>query len=238
MDIHNTSEDIVFTSVDTIFKEIEKNNTEKFCLCEQCRVDTICYALNRVDPHYIVSNRGFTRLEQTGMKRQQIEADVSAIVYKGLRMVNHNLRPTAPHNGLPVHQNKVNLPVFDIPTIAGRIFDGCSFEPIVGVDVFLYYEGDLIIMRNNNWQNPFTMVSSTPGAFSFWPAPISAENAGIEKEFKFSLKVHSPDYEILNHFFSITTTSKYHSPDSYALNRTFKLPDLYIFPPGEAEING
>jgi competence protein ComFB len=127
--------------------------------------------------------------------------------------------------------------MFDIPTISGRIFNGETFEPVVDVDVSLYYEGELIPMRNNNWQNPFTMVPSTPGAFSFWPAPITADFPEIVKDFNFSIRVLSPDYETLNHFFGISSISKFHSASSYALNRTFKLPDLYLFPPGEAEIN-
>jgi len=238
MEIHNRNEDLVYDSAQAIFDEIEKSgNPEKFCLCQQCKIDTICYTLNRVEPNYIVSNRGFTRIEQTGMKRQQIEADINALIYKGLRLVNHNMRPTAPHDGNGISMQKHHYPLYDIPTIAGRIFHGISFEPIVGVDVSLYFEGELVKMRNNNWQNPYTMIPSTPGAFSFWPAPFPADSPDITKEFRFSLKINSPDYELLNHSFTVSTTSKFHNPQSYALNRTFKLPDLYLFPPGEAEMN-
>jgi len=239
MDIHNTNEDVVFSSVQTIFVEIhESGNPEKFCLCYQCRIDTVCYTLNRIEPNYIVSNRGFTRIEQASIKRQQIEADITSLIYKGLRLVNHNMRPTAPHDGTGGATIKINAPLFDIPTIAGRIFNGESFEPIVDIEVGLYCDGELVAMRNTNWQNPFTMVQSTPGAFSFWPAPIVADYPELTKEFNFSIKVKSPDYEPLNHFFNISSISKFHNPQSYALNRTFKLPDLYIFPPGEAELNG
>jgi competence protein ComFB len=238
MDIHNTNEDIVFNAVQTIFDEIQNNgNPEKYCLCYQCRVDTICYTLNRIEPHYIVSNRGFTRIDPNSIKSQQMEADITSLVYKGLRLVNHNLRPTAPHDGSSFHQSKINHPLYDIPTIAGRIFNGISFEPIVDIEVSLFCDGELVKMRNSNWQNPYTMVSSTPGAFSFWPAPITADTPDTSRDFKFSIRVNSPDYETLSHFFSISATSKFHTPHSYALNRTFKLPDLYIFPPGEAEVN-
>jgi len=240
MDIHNTSEDTVFNVVQTIFDQIQGNgNPENLCLCYQCRVDTICYALNRVEPQYIVSNRGFTRIDPNSIKQQQMEADITSLVYKGLRLVNHNMRPTATHfnENIP-GQHKANNPLFDIPTIAGRIFDGISFEPILGIDVELYYEGELVNMRNSNWQNPYTMVPSTPGAYSFWPAPVVADAPDINKEFIFSIRVNSADYETLSHFFKITSISKFHTPHSYALNRTFKLPDLYLFPPGEAEQNG
>lgn len=238
MDIHNTTEDIVLNTVQNIFEEIQNNgNPNNCCLCYQCRMDTICYALNRLDPLYIVSNRGFSRIETGGISRQQTEADITSLVYRGLRLVNHNKRPTSSHEAVAVANQKANHPVFDIPTIAGRIFNGDSFEPITGVNVSLYCEGELIAMRNSNWQNPYTMVASTAGAFSFWPAPVTAEIPDITRVYKFQLKVDSPDFEPLNHFFNITSISKFHTPHSYTLNRTYKLPDLYIFPPGEPEIN-
>ncbi|MDR2965392.1 MAG: late competence development ComFB family protein [Treponema sp.] len=236
MDFHNASEIIVTSAVKKIFEEIQSNNNpDKFCLCYQCRVDTICYTLNRIEPNYIVSNRGFDRIDPTSIKGQQMEADITTLIYKGLRLVNHNQRPTAPHDGTQINPSKINHPLFDIPTISGRIFNGISFEPIVGVEASLYLDGDLIPMRNANWQNPFIMISSTPGAFSFWPQPVVAEAPDINREFKFTIKVKSPDYEPLSHFFSITSISRFHNSQSYALNRTFKLPDLYLFPPGEEE---
>jgi len=238
MDIHNTNEDFVFESVQKIFDEIQRSgNPEQFCMCYQCRIDTICYTLNRISPNYIVSNRGFTRTYQEGINQQQSEADINALIYKGLRLVNHNLRPTAPHDGTGVITHKITPPLFDIPTIAGRIFHGISFEPLVNIDVELYYNGELVQMRNSNWQNPYRIVPNTPSIFSFWPTPLVADVPDITKEFKFTIKVNSPDYEPLSHFFTISAISKFHNPQSYALNRTFKLPDLYLFPPGEAEMN-
>jgi competence protein ComFB len=239
MDIHNTNEDIVLDKVQAIFDEIEKSgNPDKFCMCEQCRVDIICYALNRIEPYYIVSNRGLTRLEMTGVKRQQIEADVATLIYKGIRLVNHNLRPTASHDVSISEKPKNNSPVFDIPTISGRIFDGVSFEPAVNIEVALYSEGELVPARNSNWQNPYTIIPVTPGVFSFWPAPIITKEADVSKDFKYSIKVNSPSYEVLNHHFTITSVSKYLGPHSQTLNRSYKMPDLYLFPPGEAEQNG
>jgi competence protein ComFB len=240
MDIHNTSEDLVCKMVQTIIEDLKnKGNPEGFCLCDQCRVDTICFTLNRIEPHYIVSNRGSTRIDYTGIKHQQDEADIMSIVLKGFRLVNHNLRPTANHKTDEIPDRpSINSTIFDIPTITGRIFDGLSFEPVVNIDISLYCDGELVQMRNNNWQNPYTMVPSTPGTYSFWPMPVITQAAEKEQDFHYSIKIQSPDYEVLNHFFTITSVSKFHSPNSYALNRTYKLPDLYLFPPGEAEQNG
>jgi len=239
MAIHNISEDIVFSSVQNIFDLIKKeNNPEEICLCEQCRLDTICYVLNRIEPRYVVSNRGMTRIEQDWIGRQQTEADIASLVYKGLRLVNHNQRPTSLHDDSESIGKITNEPVFDFPTIVGRLFDGNTFAPLTGVTIVLQCSGEMVCMRNRNWQNPYTLVENTPGTFTFWPAPIPAEAVNINKIFEYSLKIESPEYETLYHYFKIPATSGMQSSFSYSLDKTFKLPDLYLFQPGEAELNG
>lgn len=239
MEIHNISEDIVFHSVQTIFDSLKKEgNQGGLCLCEQCKMDTICYTLNRIEPRYVVSSRGITRIEQDWSARQQNEADIAALVYKGIRVVNHNQRPTASHNSSESAGKASAEPLFDMPTIVGRLFDGETFAPIMDAKVELRCAGELIFMRNNNWQNPFSLVENTPGNFTFWPAPVPAESTDIKKNFEFSIKIESPEHESMTHFFQIPVVSNIQIPNSHSLDKTFKLPDLYLFKPGEAEQNG
>jgi competence protein ComFB len=238
MDIHNISEDIVIKAAQEIFDAVKREgNPDALCLCEQCRLDTICYTLNRIEPRYIVSNRGLTRIEQDGPGRHQAHADITALVYKGLQQVNHNQRPTASHDD-SLSESIIKKLAFDIPTIVGRLFDGETFAPISGVTVKLYSNGELVPMRNTNWQNPYTLVANTPGTFTFWPAPVPAAMVDMHQIFEYSLTIESPRYETLTHFFKIPTVSVFQSAPTYFMNRTFKLPDLYLFSPGEAEQNG
>jgi competence protein ComFB len=99
-------------------------------------------------------------------------------------------------------------------------------------------DGELVPMKDRNWQNPCRIVSHTDGNFSFWPAPVPAEKEDEHKVFKFSVRISAPDFETLNHFFRIPAASEVHVANSFTFNRTFKLPDLYMFPPGDAEKNG
>ncbi|MDR2717959.1 MAG: late competence development ComFB family protein [Treponema sp.] len=240
MEIHNVSEEVVFNSVNKIFEIIRKEgNKEGLCLCEQCKIDTMCYSLNRIMPHYIVSNRGMARMEQDWAGKQQVEADIAALVYKGLGVVNHNQRPTALHDETITENKVLTEPAFYIPTIIGRLFDGETFAPIAGVTVELRSNGELVPMRNRNWQNPFTLVTNTPGTYTFWPAPVPAHTLDVHGTFEYSLKIESPQYESLTHFFKIPAiSSMLVAYSSVSMDRTFKLPDLYLFHPGEAEING
>jgi competence protein ComFB len=236
MDLHNTAEDLVFARVDEIFNNIEKgDNPDKLCTCDQCRMDTACYVLNRTNPYYIVSNRGAARVEQEPIRKQQEDADITTLVYEGIRRVNHNQRPSALHGVKQVRESVVETPVFNIPTIVGRIFNGVNFAPVSGILVQLFRNGSLVAMKDDNWQNPCAMVPNTDGAFTFWPNPIPAGAGNIHQVFEFSIRVESDEYETLNHFFKIPVISDAQAVSSFSLVRTVKLPDLYLFPPGNEE---
>jgi competence protein ComFB len=237
MDIHNITEDIVFSKIQAIFDSIRaEGNPENLCLCDQCRLDTACYVLNRSEPHYVVSNRGVARLGKEVFKKQQIEADIAALVYEGLKRINHNQRPNVIHNGDSIKKAaSPNMPVFNIPTIVGRVFNGITFAPISGIKIELRRTGELVTMKDSNWQNPYTLVSNTEGTFTFWPNSVLAEGTDIRKIFEYLVKIETPGYEPLVHFFKIPVVSELQSTVSYSMGRTFKLPDLYLFPPGSAE---
>ena len=238
MEIHNISEDIVYSSVQAIIDVIKKEgNPTGLCLCDQCKLDTICYVLNRVEPRYIVSNRGITRIEQDWTGKQQTEADIATLIYKGLKLVNHNQRPNTNHDESASGKKTTNQPMFEIPAIIGRLFDGETFAPVVGATVELRSNGEIVSMRNTNWQNPFTLIENTPGSYSFWPAPFSADTVDKHITVEYSLKIESAQYDTLTHFFKIPTVSSIQTLSPYSLERTFKLPDLYLFPPGDPEHN-
>ncbi|MDR1277340.1 MAG: late competence development ComFB family protein [Treponema sp.] len=234
MEIHNTTEDIVFAKVEEIFASIIKEgNPDDLCFCYQCRMDTACYVLNRTEPRYIVSNRGVARVEQENLEQQQKDVDIVSLIYEGLKRVNHNQRPNIVHKKESSASAILNMPVFNIPTIVGRLFNGVNFAPLSNVKIELHRNGDLVPMKDSNWQNPYHIVSNTEGTFTFWPSSIPAESADVHRIFEYSIKIEAPDFEPLNHFFKIPVISEIQSAASFSLGRTFKLPDLYMFPPGE-----
>ena len=236
---HNIVEDKVIARVDEIFKTLEEEGyKEKYCTCDQCRIDTICYALNRLHPQYIVSHRGAARVNWEGSERQQQVADITTVIYDGLKQVNHNQRPNFTHkvkDGEAVSDQ--THPVSNVPTIMGRLFSGDNFAPISDAVVKLLWNDDLVAMKDGNWQNPYHLVPNAEGSFSFWPAPAVTSKADNHRIFEYTLRVSAPDFETLEHIFKIPVISEIHADVSFTLDRTFKLPDLYLFRPGEAEKN-
>jgi len=227
-------EDIVIPKVNNIFNSMEKEgNADKLCTCSQCRIDTACYVLNRVAPFYLVSNRGAARIHRETIERQQKDADITVLIYEGIKRVNHNQRPNFNHDSSQKNDDlKIGKPVYNIPSITGRLLNGGNFAPISGVFIELLYNGKPVTMKDGNWQNPLNLVTNTEGVFSFWPTPVPAEKVDENSNFQYSIRVESEGYETLNHVFKISVTSEIQTNQSFSLVRTFRLPDLYLFAPG------
>jgi competence protein ComFB len=234
MEIHNTTEDIVFSTIDTICASIEEQgNPDKLCLCDRCRIDVACFVLNRIPPHYIISNRGVARIEQVSISQQQKEADIVSLVFEAIKRVSHNQRPNSDHSN--VGDIVKPGPVFNIPTIMGRAFNGVNFSPMAGINVELWREGELVRMKSRNWQNPYMLVANTQGTFAFWPESISTKAVDVRENFEYSVRIEAEGFEPMNHFFTIPVVSEAGDVESFSMGRTFKLSDLYLFPPGEDE---
>jgi competence protein ComFB len=234
MNIHNTTEDMVLQLIHDVCESLEKDNPEKICTCPQCQLDTACYVLNRAHPRYIVSNRGVARANSENLEGQQEEADLLALVHEGFKRVNQIQRPNADHTN-PESEEEIafHTPVFNIPTIIGRLFNGNDFSPMTDTIIELRREGTTVPMKDQNWQNPYKLVSNTGGTFTFWPSPIKSKFPDQRKEFEYSVRITAPGYDELNHFFKIPMISEFEVVGSFAMNRTFKLPDLYMFPESE-----
>lgn len=236
MEIHNVTEDIVLDAVNEIFDEIEREGkADRPCTCFQCRLDTACYALNRCAPRYVVSSRGVARAETDSIERQQEEADVVSLIHEGLQKIAKSKRPHFEHQNRKEAPQVAEGPVFNFPTIVGRVFNGQNFEPLVDIDVFLMSEGKLSPMLDANFQNPYRLVANTAGTFSFWPKPIKADAEGMEKKFEFAVAAAAPGLDELRHHFELTLVSEHEAATSFSMQRTFKIQDLYLFPPGDEQ---
>ena len=120
----------------------------------------------------------------------------------------------------------------------GRIFSGDNFAPLSDAVVELLWKGEVVPMKDGNWQNPYRISSQNEGNYSFWPVADIASGVNKHKIFEYTLRVSSQGFDTLTHFFKIPVASEIRQAGSFALSRTFKLPDLYLFQPGEAEKNG
>ncbi|MCR4579303.1 MAG: late competence development ComFB family protein [Treponema sp.] len=229
MNVHNLMEDVVSHTVNELYDNIKEEGASWLsCDCENCRLDTISYVLNRVPAKYIVSGRGITHAAEV-LEDLQIKADVEALALEGMHIVSDSKRPFHLSERKDNEAKENTTPCFNFPTFTGTVIDGGSFEPVPGAELLLKYEGKPAEMMDKSWSNPLTTVKSTHGAYSFWVKPIPAEKAGITKKFKFAIEVTADGYEPRTYHFIIPMISDDVAQSSLDSTISFKLKDLVIF---------
>ena len=229
--IHNIMEEIVSERVNSLYDELmKKNSVWLTCDCENCRLDTICYVLNRISPRYVVGSRGVTHNTNMIKENNQISIDIEKLCVEGMRLVNTAKRP--------YHQNglkragiaiEINTAEFNFPTFMGNVFDGTTFEPLAGATVRLTLDGETVEMIDSTWQNPCNTFEATKGSYSFWMAPHEAVSDGMNKKFNFTVEVTCPGYTPVDYSFTVPLTSE--KIESVELNSTYsvKIQDIFLF---------
>jgi competence protein ComFB len=230
MEIHNIVEDLVAETVRDIFQDEERTHRSGFCTCPQCRMDVVCYVLNRLKPEYIVSGRGLAYASSEYQDKVQRQADAVSLANEGWKRINQAKRPHFDHK-----QGKSSVvfpqpPVFNFPTIIGRIFNGTTFEPMNGIQILLTCEGKAVKMIDPNWQNPCSLFSTTGGTFIFWPMAEKADSQGESRLVEFSLTAKAEGFGNFSHFFSVRVNAEGAVQEQFSLQRQYTLPDLMMFP--------
>ena len=229
MKIHNIMESYITNRTNALYDDfVEMENSFLTCSCENCRLDTICYVLNRVQPKYVVSGRGMTyaNLALNG----QTKADIDAMIIDGIRVVNAAKRPY--HDQRKLKETTDNKPAFIFPVFMGAVYDGHTFEPLSGVSIELSADGKLVSMEDASWENPTLTYKPAKGSFTFKPASIPAEKEGETREFNFTITIRSADYQPLIYSFTIPLTSSKEETPFISL----KLQDCYMFSANEINI--
>ena len=84
MKVYNHMEDVVKDTLEDLLSK-----KEDICKCEKCKFDIMAWALNRLPPKYIVSDRGriFTKLQEVEV---QFRADVVRELTKAISHISKN----------------------------------------------------------------------------------------------------------------------------------------------------
>lgn len=92
-------EDYVEQALDQVIDSLD------CCKCERCREDIISYALNRLTPRYVSTERGKTFVKVNTMS-SQFEIDILAAIYEGVAVVKKHPR----HGPLAEENNAAEAP--------------------------------------------------------------------------------------------------------------------------------
>lgn len=85
MKFQNVMEDYVIQKVDEVWNSLD------CCKCEQCKEDVISFALNRLAPRYVDTERGKAFVKVNTMS-SQFEIDILTAIYEGAEIVRDNPR--------------------------------------------------------------------------------------------------------------------------------------------------
>jgi len=227
MNVHNLMEELVYAEVNDLFDAAKANQAPWLtCSCSQCRLDTICYVLNRMTPRYIKSGRGLAYSQNTEFADEsQLLADINRLGLEGMRQVLSSRRPhDTDETVLPT------TPVFNFPTIVGRVLDGLTFEPVKDVSVLLLLDSKPAPQIDCSWENPYQISPHTPGTFTFWIKPEGTKKIGAKKVFPCEIKIEQAGYDPIDYFFELGITSEPNVRLAYTAEHAFMLPDLHLFP--------
>lgn len=232
MNVHNIMEDLVQKSVNKFYDQVTTSKAPWLtCDCENCRLDTISYVLNRVPPKYVVSGRGVTHAADT-LNDHQLKADMEALILEGMRIVSSTKRPYHVNERKDCTIKSTESPVFNFSTITGTVLDGSTFEPVTNATIVLKVNGQPAEMIDKTWSNPYKTCKSTRGAYNFWMKPIEAPKAGTKKTFKMQLDITAPGYTPIAFHFELPVIADSSSRSEIDTTFTLKLKDLVIFKEG------
>ena len=232
MNVHNLMEDVVIKAVNTLYDKVKSENVAWLtCDCENCRLDTVSYVLNRIPPKYVVSGRGVTHNVEY-LESSQLQADVDSLALEGMRTVSSTKRPFHSENrkdcmiqGDDVHPK----PAFNFFTFMGVVLDGNTFEPIPKAKITLKMDGNLADMVDKTWTNPYFMVPSTKGVYTFWVKSLPAKKSGERAFFNFSIEIEAEGYTESVYHFEVPIMSEEKIRDTLDSTYTLKIKDLVIF---------
>ena len=226
MNVHNIMESIVIDTVNEIFKDKEKDGFQ-MANSLQCKLDVACYVLNRIKPVYIISGRGLLHFEDNYHELIQTKVDMVTLINEGIKKVLETKRPY--YEVKETTRNISTRYMYNFPSIIGSVLMGDNFVPAENISISLYFENTLSGMIDNTWQNPFTIVKSTKGSYSFMPAPVAADEEGEERIFHFELRIEDSTYDPINHFFELKLKSEGNMVTTFSIDRTSKIEELYLF---------
>ena len=231
MNIHNFMEDIVTKEVNSLYEQLKRDHiTWLKCDCETCRLDTICYVLNRTTPKYSVSERGALHNVLDFKDDNQLKVDITSVALDGIRLINGSQRT---YHKKPLNEEQIddeNTTYYNFPMIIGSVYDGNSFVPLSDVSITLKDDDKVIEMYDTTWQNPVKTYKSTQGTYSFWPKPVSCNDGSTQpKLFTLTLELKKDTFDTVS--FAITIPIVPEAIRRSTLDSAFslKVKDSFLF---------
>jgi hypothetical protein len=166
------------------------------------------YALNRIPPKYITSERGFTREFAQGSNGNGDDGEKLINVIELITLVHRAVDVVAGrrHDGQPARSPKARSSgtgdgagsrityFYNMPHIFGRVVDAASGAPVIAAEATLWVNERVSVPAETGWRNPYTTNEQTRGYFSFWPQVEMGDSESLRVELRigFEHEGHRP----------------------------------------------
>jgi hypothetical protein len=195
MRLKNYNEDLVLETVRIVLKDREDIRPSRAFL-----LDVAAYALNRIPPKYITSERGFTREFVQANNGNGEEGEKLLNVIELITLVNRAVEVVArrrrealparkPARTVTLKDADLHLTYFyNMPHIFGRVVDASDGQPVIAAQATLWINDQVSVPAEPGWHNPITTNEQTRGYFSFWPQVEMGESETTRVELRISLE--------------------------------------------------
>lgn len=189
MELVNLMETVVEEVLDLLLR-----GRKDVCGCPRCRLDMKAYALNRLPPQYVVSERGLTHSVLDTVRQAQHKADAIRTVAEAILTVGRR-----PRTGHRRSHGPGKAKATSGIRILGSVYWDERLEPASGAKIRLVdRNGREVPMRGRGWENPMVLGEHTLGIFSFWPATVPSRRSGwrievVHGKTKRSVPVNVPE---------------------------------------------
>jgi hypothetical protein len=217
VELKNIVEDIVFDMIDNLdeSKKGELDKTQK--------KEIGAYALNRLKPMYITSNKGFNNIILKNQKDPQFITDIMLRISEGLKIVVKSSILT------PSRENLERDRLYYIfPRVYGKIISSRALLPLSEARVTLLIDNYPAEPMFDLWKNPVEILLRDEGIFSFAPKPVSANPPYGKRNFTMTVRIEKMT-EKYDKIFGYETAPSLPSDDANELNENvLQLEDIYV----------
>lgn len=228
MKIHNSMEEAVTEEVNHLYNTLKSEHISWLtCDCENCRLDTICYVLNRTQPKYYVSERGMLH-NALDMTDSQLKTDITALAMDGIRLINgsHRSYHAERITSGDIEDGKM---YYNFPLIMGAVYNGDNFEPMENVSITLKLDNEPAVMADSTWSNPAKTYKSTKGSYTFWPAAIEAKPGETTKVFKLIFEITAENFVPSTYAIELPLVPEAVKKSTLESNYSLKIKDIFLF---------
>ncbi len=135
--------------------------------------DIVVYTLNRVQPQYISSGRGFLN-RAFDKDDTQTSIDVRRLIDEACSMVQRREADQL-DNKIPTIEKSGFYIIY--PILIGNVFYGENFARVENATVTAYSESKIAKSYSTSFPNPFTVTKHSPGRFVFCFEPEAVKEA-------------------------------------------------------------